>query len=654
MSVKLEDFVARLETRKTVLLFGSGSSMPSGAPSVPKLIAHYAKEFGIDANEYNLAEIASIAASKSSRARVIEELRKLIRHLKPTGGLKNVSLYEWKSIFTTNYDTLIEQSYCARGNTLRVFDSDFSFNAGNDMADCELFKLHGTMEKDISDGINSRIILTESDYEQTEQYREYLYDRLKSDLAGANLIVIGHSLADPDIKTIVNRAAALNAKILSPARICLIMYKEDEQRASLFEERGMTVCFGGIDQFFSAMAPKYKPTAPTATASENPLDKAHGLNPITIVIGEVIKHTPDISSMFNGKPASYADIEGVLCWQHHDDHELSASEWFRVAQYLREQQSVGALFIDDAHRHLLQLNDLVDKLVHAENAYLKIIIASTRNHWFPRIKTPNLFKYGMEVYSSKLEPEEIERLLVLLDHSSEIRALVEDQFRGFNRQEKRRRLAVRCEADMFVCMKNIFANDSFDNIVLHEFASLEQHVGDVYRYVAALETVGVRVHRQLIIRLLSIPARAIMSLLDSLTDIISEYEISEKQGIFGWRCRHPVISGIMTKYKFQDMDRMIKLFDDVIDKISPTYNVEMRSLRELCNVETGVSRISDKNEQNRLLRKMISNAPGERIPRHRLIRNLIDQGLFAKAETEIRLFDKDFGADGPVHRYKIW
>ena len=50
---------------------------------------------------------------------------------------------------------------------------------------------------------------------------------------------------------------------------------------------------------------------------------------------------------------------------------------------------------------------------------------------------------------------------------------------------------------------------------------------------------------------------------------------------------------------------------------------------------------------------MISNAPGERVPRHRLIRNLIDQGAFEKAETEIRVFNHDFGSDGPVQRYKI-
>ena len=50
---------------------------------------------------------------------------------------------------------------------------------------------------------------------------------------------------------------------------------------------------------------------------------------------------------------------------------------------------------------------------------------------------------------------------------------------------------------------------------------------------------------------------------------------------------------------------------------------------------------------------MISKVPGERVPRHRLIRNLIDINQLEKADTEIRLFENDFKADGPVHRYKI-
>jgi hypothetical protein len=61
----------------------------------------------------------------------------------------------------------------------------------------------------------------------------------------------------------------------------------------------------------------------------------------------------------------------------------------------------------------------------------------------------------------------------------------------------------------------------------------------------------------------------------------------------------------------------------------------------------------DKDQQNLLLRKMISVAPAERVPRHRLLRNLIDAGKFDPAETELRIFQNDFGLDGPAVRYKI-
>jgi hypothetical protein len=702
MSTKLDQLVSHIEARHTVLLFGAGSSIPSGAPSVQKLIEHFRKEFHIPGDNYTLAETASLAVLKTSRARVIREMRKLIANLAPTGGIRNLPQYNWKSIFTTNYDNIIEQVYDARRKSLRVYDSNFSFVADNEDYDCHLFKIHGTIEKDSSDGHNSQIILTESDNEQTYDYREQLYDRMKGDIAGSNLIIIGHSLSDPDIKEIVNRAATLNAKILSPAKVCLLMYVEDESRASLWEQRGVTVCFGGIDEFFVAMARAHTPPSSCYAPADDPLRKAHGLLPVTLDVEHAIAQASDIGSMFFGCPAKYADIEagftfrrnvvnlivdffdkesslcatilgasgvgkttaarqalyffckkGFKCWEHKEDHALSVTNWRAVAHDLMQDEMVGILLVDDAHRHLQELNDLVDKLVEDDNAHLKIVIVSSRNHWGPRIKTPNMFKFGTSIFMSKLEEDEIDQLLILLDQSQEIRALVGNQFSGFSKPERRRRLMVRCEADMFVCMKNIFANDSFDNIVLQEFAEINTASQEVYRYVAAMEAAGVRVHRQLIIRTLGIAARNIEATLQNLEDIISEYSIDENLGIYGWRCRHPVIASIVTKYKFQDIDKFIVLLERVIDNISPTYDIEIRSLRELCNMETGIARIPEIAEQNRLLRKMMSNAPGERVPRHRLIRNLIEQDEFEKAETEIRIFEKDFGADGPVVRYKL-
>ena len=155
------------------------------------------------------------------------------------------------------------------------------------------------------------------------------------------------------------------------------------------------------------------------------------------------------------------------------------------------------------------------------------------------------------------------------------------------------------------------------------------------------------------IRLLGIPMTTITSVLDHLTDIVREYSIDERDGIYGWRGRHSVIMGIIADYKFAESESFATLFERVVDALNPTFDIEVRTLRELCSISTGIRRIADLRVQNRILAKMISVAPGERVPRHRLIRNLIELGQFEQADGEIRLFSKDFREDGPVYRYRV-
>lgn len=495
------------------------------------------------------------------------------------------------------------------------------------------------------------------------------------------------------------------AKLATPSenKVYLLLYEKNEDLASLYERRGITVVFGDIDTFFLELSKSdTRRTARPSTASDI-FDRLPGLAAATIDVSKNCDPSKaNVSHMFAGWPASYSDIaagltfqrnvatkivtqlnteksllaillgaagvgkstatrqallymkqEGARCWQHRSDFVIIPDQWVQVAEELREREEVGVLFIDDVHDHLHQLNDLVDQLVSSDNGHLKIIVSSTRNHWYPRVKTPNIYKYGSEFSLSKLSHNEIDKLLNLVDQKSEIRTLVEKTFSGFSRPERRRRLAIRCESDMFVCLKNIFANEAFDDIILREYAELKEPDQEVYRYVAAMENAGVRVHRQLIVRILSISGQYVQQVLLNLRDIVSEYDIDEKKGIYGWRCRHPVIAEIITRFKYNDIPSTISLFDRVIDNISPTYDIEIRTIRDLCNIETGIAQIPGKEEQNRLLRKMISIAPGERVPRHRLIRNFIDEGAYEKAETEIRLFNNDFGSDGPVHRYRI-
>jgi len=206
---------------------------------------------------------------------------------------------------------------------------------------------------------------------------------------------------------------------------------------------------------------------------------------------------------------------------------------------------------------------------------------------------------------------------------------------------------------MFVCLKNIFSSERLDDILLREYAALDTGSREVYSAVAAMESAGVHVHRQLVIRLLGIRADAIGATLAKLEDIIHEEPVNEREGIYAWHGRHRVIMQIIAEHTYYDTRRRLDLFNTVVDAIRPSYDIEIRTLRALCNVETGLATIADRKEQNNLLRKMISIAPGERVPRHRLLRNLIEMGEYPDADAELRIFQKDFKLDGPAMRYAI-
>jgi hypothetical protein len=695
---------ASIDPPSTLLFLGAGSSLPSHAPSSEKIIEHLSQAFHQPAIGFSLAELVELLIQKTGgRKAVINAVRELFVDLRPTAGLLNVPLYDWKALYTTNYDELIEDAYKARTRPLITFDSNFDFGVRGQELATKLYKLHGTISKDVSNGSNSRLVIADSDYANTQEYRTFLFDSLKADLAHSNLIIIGHSLADPDIKETIDRAIALNKGCFGgPGRITLLSYTRDPDRALLYEAKDLRVAFGGIDEFFSALARSTPDLVLVATSSASPIEGAPSLVASTFDVEYECAAAPDVSRLFNGWPATYSDIlggltfdrsiaqdilatiqqqnkltaillgasgvgkttamrqvvaglrrGGYLCYEHKGDLVLDAQAWKTVAKEIALDGRKAVLFVDNAHSHIQELNELVDGLITDNITSLRILIASSRSNWLPRFKSPSLYREGRQFHLTRLNRTEIDRLIALADRKEEVRKLVEDSFIGFSTQEKRRRLAQRCEADMFVCMRNIFASEKFDDIILREYAELELSSQRVYRIVAALEAAGVRVHRQLVVRLLNIDANDIARVLLTLADIVTEYTINVKEGIYGWRGRHQVINGIISKYKFPKWQEKVKLFEDVIDKIHPTYDIEMQSIRELCNVETGLSSIPDKDIQNRLLRKMISVAPGERVPRHRLIRNLINQGSYDQAETEIRIFDKDFGRDGPVARYNI-
>lgn len=702
MPIELVEVAKRIVPNETTLFLGAGASVPSGAPTAAELSKEIATEFELDLSDYSLSEISSIACEKSGRKKVVGFVNDKIRRLRPTRGLRNIPLFDWRRIYTTNYDELIERSYKDSKTNLQVVSSHFEITNASRDTETTLYKIHGTLDKDISLGHSSRLILTVQDYDETQEYREALYSQLENDLYQGSCVIVGYSLSDPHIKSAIDLALKARGKSELPGKIYLVTYTHDPGRAMLYEQRGIVVTKGSIDDFIALMSENNEMRPLVYTAGGDPLDRVSRLRASTTVVEhELTQNNHSLPSMFAGWPASYSDIEAghtflrditpklanelverkcavivgasgtgkttaarqvlcelsnessIHCWEHFSSHQLSADDWIEISLALVAENRKGVLFVDDAHEHLRELNRLADHLSPDDNSGLSLLVAAPANLWNPRVKSTNLTRDAARKTLSKLSSQEIEKLISLADCTPDLRPLLESSFAGFSRVDRKRRLQHKCEAETFVCLRNIFSSESFDNIILREYAALPEDLQDLYRTLCALQASGVNVHRQLLIRMLGIDSANIVGVLGRLDGIVEEYTVSKKSGTYGWRGRHDEITRIIYQYKFKSIEDRESLLEKVVENLVPTDVFERKTVSRLCAFDAGIQQVSSRQKRNILLRKLISKVPSEKLPRHRLIRSLMDQGKYDEAEAEIRVYKAELHRDTTIQRYEV-
>jgi len=214
-------------------------------------------------------------------------------------------------------------------------------------------------------------------------------------------------------------------------------------------------------------------------------------------------------------------------------------------------------------------------------------------------------------------------------------------------------LARGCSADMFVCLKVLFSSDSIDDILLKEFNALEAPFSDVYRTTAGLEAAGAIPHRQMVLRVSGVLASLVAPSLDVLEGLVEEQDREASLGIYVWRTRHEVIARILSEYKYSDPHDLYELLSRAVETADPTYFEELRSLREMCNAARGISALPDAPDRISLYRKIIQAVPTERVARHRLVSELIDEERLGDAEAELKNAIDEVRLDPPLQRYRV-
>lgn len=703
--ITLEGLAEALDPSRTVLFLGAGACAASGAPLGDglrqKLVSLLSPGEDLKGP---LDEVSAILELRCGRQRLISAVREILGPLQPTGGIEALPAFGWPAIYTTNYDYIVERSYELAKKSISPIRSNFDFSLIERQPDAiPYFKIHGCLSQDIVDGHHSRIVLTEEDYENFEPFREVVFKRLEFDLMTRDVLVIGYSLRDPHVKQCMDIAAKLHRSSGAPGRIFALIFDRDEERATLIERRGYTVAFGALEQLIDAFA-KRLPEADSVDESglSGPYRLPPRLRPRTFSVSHAAHLESNATRLFNGSPATYADIEHGLtfarsdetslvqalttrdalsvvltgaggtgkttlarkvlsrlqqldyqCFEHNNNFPFVVPDWIQVEAQLRAADQWGVLFLDDCTPVLSQLNRLMNQLSQDEDSHLLVVATAASSQWKPRTKSPAFFTHGETFELRRLSDADINSLIDLVHNRPDIKRLVSGAFASISKSEQFAQLRRRCGADMYVCLKNVFAKESLDSILLREFAELSTENQEVYRLVAALEATGAQVHRQLAIRLLSIDAGTISAMLQFLDGVVDEFDIDPGRGIYGLSTRHRVVAQTIARYKFADPDDRYQLLRDVISNLNPTIFLELRLVREICDSEFGIGSLANLRDQVDLLRQLIALAPGERIPRHRIISRFLQLGELESMEEELNSAVETVHLDPPLARYRV-
>lgn len=206
MDKDLERLIKYIRKEDVILFIGSGFSFKAGAPHVCDIIEKILKEGGEEfASENKGKSLRDVSESFvefcDGRNDLISLLGKLFNFkIKDTSDQEILrKIPHFKTIFTTNYDTLLETAYPQAERVV------ITSNEGCSYADdriVNIYKVHGDITTlNAPDGI----IITESDYQnyfKTGRY-ELIWETLKIAFSKKHILFIGYSLEDDNILDII-------------------------------------------------------------------------------------------------------------------------------------------------------------------------------------------------------------------------------------------------------------------------------------------------------------------------------------------------------------------------------------------------------------------------------------------------------------------
>ncbi|MBX3155297.1 MAG: SIR2 family protein [Deltaproteobacteria bacterium] len=206
----LNSFLKALEEGTAAVFAGAGLSKPSGFVDWRALLADIIRDLKLDPGaENNLVAAAQYSVNERAGNRghlnqlLIEEFTK---DATPNKNHELLARLPIDTIWTTNYDTMIEHALGAEYKRVDVKHRPEQLATSMPGRHVTLYKMHG----DIS--APDQAVLVKEDYETYEASRQLFSFKLQGDLVSKTFLFIGFSFTDPNIDYLLSRIRGLMGK----------------------------------------------------------------------------------------------------------------------------------------------------------------------------------------------------------------------------------------------------------------------------------------------------------------------------------------------------------------------------------------------------------------------------------------------------------
>lgn len=199
----IKDFVKDLAENNVAVFAGAGMSKSAGYVSWADLLREIAEEVGLSVDkEHDLISIAQYHVNENAggKAKIKRKiLEEFAQEAESSENHKILARLPITTFWTTNYDTLIEDSLKTANKIVDVKHQLKQLANTRPKRDVVIYKMHGDVHHPAD------AILTKEQYESYYKTHEHFITALSGDLISKTFLFIGFSFSDPNLDYVLSR-----------------------------------------------------------------------------------------------------------------------------------------------------------------------------------------------------------------------------------------------------------------------------------------------------------------------------------------------------------------------------------------------------------------------------------------------------------------